>query len=198
MGRALTDNDLLPGERWLRTKFANMVLSVKEYGLSRFAFDKYMGLVGMAGQEAIGGKAHLTNYRIIFKSHAINRVRGSHSILLPNVTDITAGFLNLYVETELQKFKFVMWFKKQFIADAQAAKRALEGTNLEKLRKAILQKPEAIGEGLKKWATAEVINKICLGGVALQNVLEKLTGTDANNFLEMVDLFAENQGSVSD
>jgi hypothetical protein len=173
MGMALTDDDLLPGEHWIRTKLANMVISVKEYGLSRFAFDKYMGLVGMKGREAIGGNAHLTNYRIIFKSHGINRVRGTHSILLPNVTDVSAGLLNLHVETQLQKFKFVMWFKKSFVADAQQAKGNLKGDNLEKLRQPILEKPEALGEGLKKWATAELI------------------GSDANNFLEIIELFTE-------
>jgi hypothetical protein len=191
MGMALTDDDLLPGEHWIRTKLANMVISVKEYGLSRFAFDKYMGLVGMKGREAIGGNAHLTNYRIIFKSHGINRVRGTHSILLPNVTDVSAGLLNLHVETQLQKFKFVMWFKKSFVADAQQAKGNLKGDNLEKLRQAILEKPEALGEGLKKWATAELINKICLAGTSVQNVLEQLTGSDANNFLEIIELFTE-------
>lgn len=74
MTMSILGNDLLPGEYLIMSKFANMVVSVQDSGLSRFAFDDYMGLVGMKGKEAIGGKAHLTNYRIIFKSHFFNRV----------------------------------------------------------------------------------------------------------------------------
>lgn len=189
MGMALSDADLLPGERHVMTKFANMVISVKESGLSRFAFDDYMGLVGMKGKEAIGGKAHLTNYRIIFKSHFINRVRGKHSIFLPNVEDIFATFNNLIVETSMQHFEFVMWFKQSFVDSAKWEKSSLHGAELQQLKKAIVANPEAIGAGLQQWATLEVINQICLGGRNVQSVLEKLTGTEKNAFVEIIELF---------
>lgn len=189
MGMALNDADLLPGERHVMTKFANMVISVKESGLSRFAFDDYMGLVGMKGKEAIGGKAHLTNYRIIFKSHFFNRVRGKHSIFLPNVVEVSATFNNLIVDTSMQHFEFVMWFKQAFIDAAKREKARLDGAGLQQLKKAIVSNPEAIGAGLQKWATLEVINQICLGGRKVQSVLEELTGTEKNAFVEIIELF---------
>jgi hypothetical protein len=189
MGMALNDDDLLPGERLVMTKLANMVVSVKESGLSRFAFDDCMGLIGMKGKEAIGGKAHLTNYRIIFKSHFFNRVRGKHSIFLPNVVEIAAAFDNLIVETSTQRFEFVMWFKKAFINAAEEEKARLDGARLGQLKEAIVSNPNAIGAGLQKWATLEVINQICLGGRKLQSVLGTLTGTDINAFVEIVELF---------
>jgi hypothetical protein len=189
MGMALTDDDLLPGERHVMTKFANMIISIKENGLTRFAFDDYMHLVGMKGKEAIGGKAHLTNYRIIFESHYFNRVRGKHSIFLHNVVDVSAAFNKLIVETSMQRFEFVMWFKKSFVEAAKQERDELDQSGLQKLKKAILARPEAIGEGLQKWATLEVINQICLGGRAVQSVIEKLSGTDSNSFLEIIELF---------
>lgn len=189
MGMALSDTDLLPGERHVMTKFANMVISVKDSGLSRFAFDDYMGLVGMKGKEAIGGKAHLTNYRIIFKSHFINRVRGKHSVFLPNVVNVSATFNNLIVETSVQHFEFVMWSKQAFIDATKREKTRLHGANFQQLKKAIVTNPEAIGAGLQKWATLEVINQICSGGRNVQSVLEKLTGTEKNAFVEIIELF---------
>ena len=189
MGMALSDGDLLPGEHHVKTKFANMVISVKESGLSRFAFDKYMGLVGMKGKEAIGGKAHLTNYRIIFKSHFFNRVRGKHSIFLPNVTEVSATFNNLIVETAAQRFEFVMWFKQGFIDAVNHEKESISPAQLEKLKKAVVSYPAAIGIGLQKWATLEIINQVCLGAQKASSVLENLSGTEKNAFLEILELF---------
>lgn len=188
MGMNITHDDLLPGERLIMTKFANMVASVKESGLSRFALDDYMGLVGMKGKEAIGGNAHLTNYRIIFKSHFFNRVRGSHSIFLPNVVDVSATPNNLKIETATQHFEFVMWFKGGFIEAARKAKTDISPAALKKLKEAVISNPETIGYGLQKWATLEVINQVCLGGRKLQSILEHLSGAEKNTFVEIIEL----------
>lgn len=191
MGMALTDADLLPGERHVMTKFANMVISVKESGLSRFAFDDYMGLVGMKGKEAIGGKAHLTNYRIIFKSHFFNRVRGKHSIFLPNVENISATTGKLIIDTSTQQFEFVMWFKAKVIKAIERQQSHMDANAIQQLKQAILADPDAIGAGLQKWATLEVINQICLGGRKIQSVLETLSGTEVNAFVEIIELFQQ-------
>ena len=50
MGMALSEDDLLAGERRILSQSANMVISVKQSGLSRFAFDDLLGLVGMKGK----------------------------------------------------------------------------------------------------------------------------------------------------
>lgn len=187
-GMSLKPGDLLPGERPLKTKFANMVVSVKESGLSRFAFDDYMGLVGMKGKEAIGGKAHLTNYRIIFKSHFFNRVRGSHSIFLPNVLDVSATLNKLVVETTVQRFEFVMWLKTSFIDAVKETKTQIDHRGLAQLKEAVLSNPKVIGTGLQKWVSLETINKVFLAGRKPHAALSSLSGIEKNAFLEIANL----------
>ena len=189
MSMAFSDSDLLPGEHHVRTKFANMVFAIKESGLSRFAFDDYMGLVGMDGKEAIGGKIHLTNYRIIFKSHFFNRVRGKHSIFLPNVVSVSDTFNKLIVETTVQRFEFVMWFKQVFIDAVNREKARIDSDEIERLKRAVVAHPESVGYSLQKWATLEIINQICLDARNAQSVLEKVSGADKNAFVEILELF---------
>jgi len=98
----------------------------------------------MKGKEAIGGKAHLTNYRIIFKSHFFNRVRGQHSIFLPNVVAVSDTFNTLIVETTVQRFEFVMWFKQAFIDAVNREKARIDSTELERLKKVVATHPESI------------------------------------------------------
>ncbi len=166
-----------------------MVFAIKESGLSRFAFDDYMGLVGMDGKEAIGGKIHLTNYRIIFKSHFFNRVRGKHSIFLPNVVSVSDTFNKLIVETTVQRFEFVMWFKQVFIDAVNREKARIDSDEIERLKRAVVAHPESVGYSLQKWATLEIINQICLDARNAQSVLEKVSGADKNAFVEILELF---------
>lgn len=189
MGMSISGADLLPGEQHVMTKSANMIISVKESGLSRFAFDDYMGLIGMKGKESIGGKAHLTNYRIIFKSHFFNRVRGKHSIFLPNLTHVSATLNNLILESATQHFEFVMWMKKPFINAINHQRAGCNQGGINNLKNAIISNPEAIGRGLKKCVTLEVINHICLGGRKVQSVLETLNGVERNAYVEIISLF---------
>ena len=198
MGMNLESNDLWPDERHLMTKAANMVISVKEHGLSKFAFGDYMGAVGMKGKEAIGGKVHLTNYRLIFKSHGFNRVRGKHSIFIPNIISLPAKTTRLFIETHGQQYEFVMWFKSQFLASAGEVRDSFTQENLDTLRRNVLTYPEAIGDGLKKWMTLEVINQICSGVRSVTSVLEKLSGTEDNTLLEVLELFADVVDEVSE
>ena len=109
----ITDADLLDGESLIQTKSANAVIKIDEHGLSRFAFDQLMWTIGMKGKEAIGGKIHLTNYRLIFQSHAVNRLTGKFSIFLPTISDLkdASRFLvkKMHVATQTQQFEFVIW-----------------------------------------------------------------------------------------
>jgi hypothetical protein len=188
MGMSLTGADLLPGEGPIMTKSANMVVSLKESGLSRFAFDDFAGLVGMEGKEAIGGEAHLTNFRVIFKSHFMNRMRGQHSIFLPNISEVSTTFNSLIVETNSQRYQFVMWFKKEFVAAINEQKARITPAVLEKLKQSVLTHPEVIGDGLQKWVTLEVINQICLGARSIKSVFAKLSGAEKNALVEVIEL----------
>lgn len=187
----LTDDDLLPGERPVLTKFANMIISVKEMGLSRFVFDDLLWIVGMDGKEAIGGAAHLTSYRIIFKSHFANRARGKHSIFLPNIVGISKTFNRLKVETQSQSFDFVMWFKREFADAVHEQKARITEADLQVLKQSIVAHPEAIGDGLQKCVSMESLNQVLLGARKIYSVLEKLSVVEKSTFLEVLELFKD-------
>lgn len=189
MGMALSEDDLLAGERRILSQSANMVISVKQSGLSRFAFDDLLGLVGMKGKEAIGGMVHLTNYRVMFKSHFLNRVRGKHSIFLPSVASMSTTFNKLIVESAVQRFEFVMWMKQPFIDAVNQEKAQIDAAGLSRLKDAIAANPGAVGAGLQKCVTMEVINQVCLGARSIQSVVELLAGVDRNAFVELINLF---------
>lgn len=199
MGMALEKGDLWPGEKPILSKAANLVISVKESGLSQFAFDKYMGLVGMNGKEALGGQVHLTNLRLIFKSHGLNRLRGKISMFLPSVTGVTntSWFIvrKVKVETQIQDYEMVLWGIPTFIAAVEEAKARFRPEHVESLRQLILSNPAPIGEGLTKWVAAERINKVLLamrkGANALNDAADftDLSGTEQRSFLELLTLF---------
>src|SRR5437588_12860421 len=99
---ALNENELLPGEVILLSKLANLWVRSSEYGLSEFAF------AGLGGKEAVGGKAHLTNFRVLFAAHGSNRLTGTHSIFLPNIRGLRRGWTDITVATQAQHYQLRM------------------------------------------------------------------------------------------
>src|SRR3954447_3564902 len=192
MGMALEPSDLWPGEQHLLSKDANLVIRIKEHGLSQFAFDKYMHLIGMKGKEALGGQCHLTNFRLIFKTHALNRLRGKISVFLPNVVSVTntSWFIvrKVQVETQAQDYEMVMWGIPHFMEEVEDAQDALTPSRKEQLKALAINRPEVIGEGLKKWVTLERINKVLL---AVRKGVNKL-----DDLLDMTGLGNDEQRSV--
>ena len=148
----LTDEDLLPGERPLKSKAANAVISLSEHGLAQRGYHAGMGLVGMKGQEAVGGRLHLTSYRLLFKSHGMNRATGSVSIYLPAITGLEdrSKFVTrkIGVRTEATDSEFVAWGVPGLIQAIQAAGDALGPTERETMLEEIEQHPERSGGGL--------------------------------------------------
>src|SRR5438067_4899834 len=199
MGMALEPADLWPGEVHQLTKAANLVIRVKEHGLSQFAFDKYMFLIGMRGKEALGGQVHLTNYRLIFKTHRLNRLRGKISIFLPNVTSVTnaSWFIvrKVKIETDVQTYEMVIWGIPAFIEAVEDAREALKPQQKERLKQLVLQRPEVLGEGLKKWVGLERINQVLLAVRKGASKLDELTdlaglgGDEQRTFFELLRLF---------
>jgi hypothetical protein len=179
------DADLLPGERVVLSKPANAVIRLDEHGLSRFPADHLMRVTGFAGKEAIGGKLHLTNYRLFFKSHRVNRLTGAFSIFLPTITGLhdRSRWIakKLEVATRLQTFEFVVWGVPAFIATIQA--QASQITAAQALELAATQ----AGGGLVKNATlAKDMARFALDALAVvQNPL------DAANLLNLLDLVTD-------
>lgn len=189
MATKIIHSDLLPGETLIMSKFSNMVICINEAGLSRFPFDEYMGLIGMEGKEALGGKLHLTNYRIIFKTHFLNRVRGTYSIFLPNIISVKSSFNMLTIETKNQTIEFVVWFKEGLVNALSRERENIGQSYREALKSAVMTKTEAISLGLKKLSSSHLVNEICTGKTNHLNFQRDLTGLEKNSFLELKDLF---------
>ena len=145
-GMELEAVELLDGEQIVLSKAANAVIKLSDYGLQHLPYDQLTNLIGFKGKEAIGGKLHLTTFRLVFKSHPVNRVQGKFSVFLPAIT----GFRNtspnfmmkrLEVRTELQVFEFVVWGVDDFIRAATDRQHALTRQQKAALRKAVLAKP---------------------------------------------------------
>lgn len=185
MGMALKEKDLLPTEEVLISKFANLRVKPSQHGLSEFAFNDYLG-----DNEALGGRAYLTNYRILFKSHSINRLVGMHSLFLPNIVEIRKGIFGIKVESRAQTFSFVMWFNGRFVRTARECKDEMGTDEVKRLRKLIKANPERIG-ALQKHATLEVVNKVLKGVVAVADVIEKMSSPDRSMLAELVELFGQ-------
>ncbi|MEU7425721.1 hypothetical protein [Streptomyces sp. NPDC040750] len=160
----LGQEHLLPGEGIILRKNANAVIDVREAGLSRFAFDDLMWLVGMRGKEAIGGRMYLTNYRLVFKSHRFNRVRGTFSVFLPTIEEVRdASFAvtrQVTVSTAMQDFTFVVWGIPQLIDTIDECRAEFDGAYTAELARLVLAEPWKIGDGLQTVARYEALNMV--------------------------------------
>ncbi|WP_051767241.1 hypothetical protein [Streptomyces sp. NRRL S-37] len=197
----LDEADLLPGEILLLTKNANAVVDVQEAGLSRFAFDGLMWTVGMGGQEAIGGRLHLTNYRLVFKSHRFNRLRGKFSIFLPTIRSVrNASFgptRQVEVMTGIQSFAFVLWGVPRFMTAIEEARRTFAPAWSPGLAHAMMADLGKVGEGLKIVHRLEAANIVltCLTPGDAITAISRAISPDSDAIeiagaLQLVDLLA--------
>ncbi|MFH8391464.1 hypothetical protein [Streptomyces sp. NPDC018036] len=158
----LNSEDLLPGEGIILRKNANAVIDVRAAGLSRFAFDDLMWLVGMRNKEAIGGRLYLTNYRLVFKSHRFNRVRGTFSIFLPCIEEVRnssmAATRQVTVSTGTQDFTFVVWGVPQLIETVDACRAEFDATYVADLAATAVAEPWKLGAGFQTVAGYEAVN----------------------------------------
>lgn len=186
MSMKLQDEDLLPGERLVITKPANAMIRRDDYGLSALPGEHALKLLGYAGQEALGGKLHLTNYRLLFKSHRVNRVVGAFSIYLPTITGLNdrSRWLakKLEVVTRMQSFEFVVWGLPAFIRTIQAQSAQVTVTQARELAIAA----QAGGEMGRNQTFLKDAAMFALDALAVvQNPL------DAANLLNLLDLVTD-------
>ncbi|WP_321448399.1 hypothetical protein [uncultured Cohaesibacter sp.] len=131
---AFPSNKRLPGEVVKESFGANFIIQLEDYELKAFAASDLMWLVGMKGKEAIGGRLHLTNYRLYFQSHRFNRLRGAISIFLPQIEGIQPQtkylvFRQASVLVGKNKIRFVISDPQKFarsLAMAVEASKALD------------------------------------------------------------------------
>lgn len=119
----LSESELLPGEHVLVSKHANAVVGIVQAGPGS------LGSVGMTGTEVVGGQLYLTDLRLIFRAHRVNRLQGGFTISLSSVTQVrdTSSGLRRQVEivTPLERFTFVVWGVATLIARIEALRSAV-------------------------------------------------------------------------
>ena len=171
--------DLLPGEQVLESKPANAVVTLSDYGLSRFAFDKYLWVAGMKDKEAIGGRLWLTSYRLVFQAHAINRLRGRYSIFLPSIQALRdASFLwtrKVAVATRFTEFQFVLWGVPRFLARVEEARSRLTPDALPHLQRLAVEHYDRWGEGLQVFGGLEALNRTVLAAGRANDLFQLAT-----------------------
>lgn len=144
--------DLLNSERVLASKAANFVIRQADYGLGPLPSEHLMKYIGFAGKEAIGGRLHLTNRRLIFRSHAFNRMTGQLSIFLPEVTALrNASSLlvkKLDVQTAGSTETFIVWGVPSLIQTIERARAASNHAAAETVWRDVAANPESLGDGL--------------------------------------------------
>jgi hypothetical protein len=179
MGMKLKESDLLPGERLILSKGCNSIISVREAGLTDFAADKYMWAVGMKGKEAIGGNMHLTNYRLLFKSHKLNRVTGKVSIFLPVITDVqnTSRLVvrQMSVCTDATELKFIIWGIPKLMAAIEQARAELMASDYSYLGKYATEYFDRCGDGMEVFGGLEKINQAFLVAGGANNLVKAAT-----------------------
>jgi len=161
---SVSDEVLLPGERVLLSKLANLVIRPQEFGLDKFAFDGLLWTVGMKNKESLGGAIHLTNYRIIFQSHRYNRIRGMTSIFLPTVDRLenrtVLVFRKLAVVSGSARVEFVVSDVDHVISQITAARDEMDDATLAELKEHALAHPEKCNDALEQWTALNHLNTL--------------------------------------
>jgi hypothetical protein len=189
--------ELLPDETVLLSKKANAIIKPDEHGLSRFAFDNLMGTVGMAGKEAIGGNLHLTNYRVLFRAHAVNRLRGAFSIFLPTIRELRNASSGISRKVEIvtatQRYTYVVWGVAAVITAIDGARTALDPAAVERLTNLAAEHHAQLGDGLEVAGGIESVNRTLTQvthpfAPAQLNGLSPLSRSTALNLTELLNL----------
>ncbi len=180
---------LYQGERVLASKNANAVVTLREHGLDAIPdTERAMAWAGFAGKEAVGGRLHLTNWRLVFRSHPFNRVKGQMSIVLPTIVEVTdaSRFLSkkLRVTTRSTEHEFVVWGVPTLIRAIEQARAEADGAAIQA---AVHADPSSLGSGL---ATDLRVYMLMTRGVAAVLDVAAIASNplDIANVLNVIDL----------
>ena len=134
----------LQDEVLIKRKGASAVFHHSVIGLSKITPDRFTSFVGLKDKEALGGMLYLTNYRLLFRSHFLNRARGTFSIFLPSIRDVRITSFganrNITVDTDVFHFNYIVWGIPSFVElinETIASSKSIKFDN--DLRKALLQ-----------------------------------------------------------
>jgi len=114
----------LNDEVLIKRKGTSAVFDHSVLGLHQIVPVSSASLVGLHRKEAIGGMLYLTNYRLLFRSHLLNRERGTFSVFLPSINSIRDTSFgvnrNITVHTDIFAFTYIVWGIPTFIRMIEA------------------------------------------------------------------------------
>ncbi|MEH2012276.1 GRAM domain-containing protein [Nostoc sp.] len=187
----INNQDILSGEILLCSKAANAIIKISDYDLKSLPYNQLISIIGFKDKEAIGGMLHLTNYRLIFKSHIFNRVKGKFSIFLPTIKNLhdTSQFITkkIQVITQIEVYEFVVWDVPALIQSISYATSSLTDKQKMNIKGFIINESDKIGEGLQ---FSKVMEKIALNitdiiGPVSEIAQEPLSLSSILNILEL-------------
>jgi hypothetical protein len=146
MPAPLPPEDLLPGEAEVRSYRASFYVVAADWGTTTRAGTPFAGRFGMRGVEAVGGALHLTNWRLIFVTGALNRFTGRFAIVLSQITaakDASRGIKRaVRISTGATAYEFNLWGIARFLSALEAERAALDKRALEAFVRASEHAPE--------------------------------------------------------
>ena len=122
---------LRPGERILIERAANLVVHSADYGL-RPITGAWMRrpLMRGFGDESLGGRLYLTNQRIHYDTHPVNRVTVTFDIPLRSLTsftDVSWGVARMVqLHWDDQSCVFVVWGIRRLLDTIESARNSPE------------------------------------------------------------------------
>ena len=169
--RQLEQGELLSHETVITDKMAGAFVKLSDYNLRSLSY------LNWAGTEKIGGKLHLTNYRLVFTSNSFNRVVGTFSIFLPTILEITnTSFLvdrRIEIRTQAQVFEFQIWGIPEFTARIVSTRDSIDAKTRKQLARIITKEYPKLGEDFKTSGAAMI--KVVEGAASFVQILEGLS-----------------------
>jgi len=147
-------SNLWPGEEQRLHCKANAVIIPQQHGLSDFVANQLLPLVGLAGQESIGGHLDVTDLRVLFTAHRFNRMRGTLSTPLDAIVNARSWRSGLAVgveiETSIATQRYITWSGRKILAAIDDARARLTPDRLARLAAASGQLDSWGSTGLPK------------------------------------------------
>jgi hypothetical protein len=138
--------DLLSGEQERASFPASYYVVAADYGIKAHSGTPFASLFGIKGLESVGGSLWLTNWRLVFSPHGVNRFTGHFAIPLSEITvakDVSRGLKRaVRITAAGEAFDFNLWGITKFLTALEAQRAALDSAQLARYTEARAAAPE--------------------------------------------------------
>jgi len=135
-----------------------------------------LGDANLGGEEKIGGKLHLTTYRLVFYANSANRVVGRFSMFLPTLQQVkNASFIwdrRMAVSTQSKTVEFQVWGIKEVASRINSAKEMFNAASNEQLIARLTEEYPKLGEEFD--VSHSKLIQVVEGTAELKHLLEGL------------------------